>query len=205
LKSNHNTTTTTRCLFFSGRFKKGKPHPDPDAKIGYCAAKKRAFVGYRATIINAGDNMPIIDYHVTPANRHDASALVPILLSMEEHETLSCAGDFYGDNAYFTANNRRWLSFYGKTSKFHSKEETGKNPKNRRSARKKSRVRSKVESTFGIMQKNHNFGQTHVRGMDNVKTDTCLIFTSWNHFFLISYFMNRFEDCISLRKLLYEN
>ncbi|MHA1659084.1 MAG: transposase, partial [Promethearchaeota archaeon] len=80
-----------------------------------------------------------------------------------------------------------------------------KTSKNRRNAKKKSRVRSKVESTFGILHKNHNFGQTLVRGMNNVKIDTCLKVTSWNHFFLISYLMNRFEDCISLRKLFYEN
>ena len=199
------TTITTPCLFFSGRFRKGKPRPDPDAKIGYCAAKKRAFVGYRATIINGGEKMPILDYHLTPANQHDSGALLPLLLSMEEHELLHRIGDFYGDNAYFTIRIRRWLEFFEKRCKIHSKDETGKHPKNRRSAKKKSRIRSKVESTFGILHKNHDFGQTLVRGMNNVKIDTCLKVTSWNHFFLISYFMNRFEDCISLRKLFYEN
>ena len=200
-----NTTTTTLCLFFLGHFKEGKPHPDPDAKIGYCAAKKRAFVGYRATIINGGENMPIIDYHLTPANRHDSGALVPLLLSMEEYDTLPRIGAFYGDNAYFTALNKEWLEYFDKQCKFHSKEETGKTPKNPRSAKKKSRVRSKVETTFGIMKKNYNFGQTQLRGINNVKIDTSLIFSSWNHFFLLSYFMERFEDCISLRRLFYEN
>ncbi|MBA7540013.1 hypothetical protein ES705_32302 [subsurface metagenome] len=149
--------------------------------------------------------MAIIDYRVTPVNQPDAGGLVPLLLSMEEHETLSRIGDFYGNNAFFTVENRRWLSFYGKKYKFHSKEEPGKNPKERRSVRKKSRIRSKIESMFGIMQKNHNFGRTLVRGTHNVKIDTCLIVSSWNHFFLITYFMDRFEDRISLRKLFYEN
>ena len=202
---NLNTTITIPCLFFLGRFKKGKPHPDPDAKIGYCAAKKRAFVGYRATIINGSKNMPIIDYHLTPANRHDSGAVVPLLLSMEAHDTLPRIGAFYGDNAYFTAENRAWLEYFEKSCKLHSKEETGKTPKNRRSAKKKSRIRSKVESTFGIMEKNYNFGRTQLRGINNVKIDTSLIFSSWNHFFLLSYFMERFEDCISLRRLFYEN
>lgn len=193
------------CLFFSGRFKHGKGHPDPDAKIGYCAAKKRAFVGYRVTIVNFGEHMPIIDYHLTPANRHDAHAVVPLLLSMEHHEALPKIEDFYGDNAYFTEKNKRWLEFYGKTCRFHSKEETGKHPKEHRSARKKSRIRSKVESTFGIMAQNYNFGRTRVRGIDNVQIETCLIFSSWNYFFLLSYIIGQFEDCISLRKLLYEN
>jgi len=199
------TTITIPCLFFSGRFKKGKPHPDPDAKIGYCASKKQAFVGYRATIINVSDKMPILDYHVTPANHHDSGAFIPLLLSMEAHDVLSRIGDFYGDHAYFTMEIRRWLGFFEKRCKIHSKEEAGKHPKNRRSAKKKSRVRSKVESTFGILHKNYNFGQTLVRGMNNVKIDTCLKVTSWNHFFLLSYFINRFEDCISLRKLFNEN
>ena len=199
------TTITIPCLFFLGRFKKGKPYPDPNAKIGYCVAKKRAFVGYRATIIIGSEKMPVLDYHLTPANRHDSGAFVPLLLSMEEHEMLPRVGAFYGDNAYFTAKNRKWLEYFKKSCKLHSKEETGKKPKNRRSAKKKSRVRSKVESTFGIMEENYNFGHTQLRGIDNVKTDTCLLFSSWNHFFLLSYFMERFEDCISLRRLFYEN
>lgn len=199
------TTITTLCLFFSGRFKIGKPRPDPDAKIGYCAAKKRAFVGYRATVIIGSENMPILDYHLTPANRHDSGAFVPLLLSMEAHEMLPRVGAFYGDNAYFTAENRTWLEFYEKSCKLHSNDESGKIPKNRRSAKKKSRVRSKVESTFGIMEENYNFGRTQLRGFNNVKIDTCLIFSAWNHFFLLSYFMERFEDCISLRRILYEN
>ena len=195
------TTITTLCLFFSGRFKIGKPRPDPDAKIGYCAAKKRAFVGYRATVIIGSENMPILDYHLTPANRHDSGAFVPLLLSMEAHEMLPRVGAFYGDNAYFTAENRTWLEFYEKSCKLHSNDESGKIPKNRRSAKKKSRVRSKVESTFGIMEENYNFGRTQLRGFNNVKIDTCLIFSAWNHFFLLSYFMERFEDCISLRRI----
>ena len=196
---------TIPCLFFSGIFKKGRPRPDPDAKIGYCVAKKSAFVGYRATIINGDEKMPILDYHLTPANRHDANAFIPLLLSMEKHETLPRVGALYGDNAYFTTENKAWFEFYEKSCKLHSKEETVKNPKNQLNTKKKSRVRSKVESTFGIMEKNYNFGHTQLRGIDNVKIGTCLIFSSWNHFFLLSYFMEGFEDCTSLRRLFYEN
>jgi hypothetical protein len=198
-------TTKILCLFFSGRFKKGKPFPDPDAKIGYCTAKKLAFVGYRATIIIGNDRMPILDYYFTPANRHDSAALVPLLLSMEAHDILPCIGAFYGDNAYCTKENNRWLEYYEISSKFHTKDETGKNPKHKSQAKRKSRIRSKVESTFGIMEENYNFGATRVRGFDRVKLDTSLIFSAWNHFFLLSYFMDQFEDCISLRRLFYEH
>jgi hypothetical protein len=162
-------------------------------------------VGYRATIVTTRDKMAILDYHITPANRHDAGALVPLLLSMENHDMISRVRDFYGDNAYFTANNQKWLAFYEKPCKFHSNEETGKLPKKPRSAKKKSRVRSKIESTFGILHDNYHFGRLRVRHTINVKIDACLIFTAWNLFFLLSYVMDRFEDCISLRKLMYEN
>lgn len=192
-------------LFFSGVFKKGKPHPDPDARIGYCAAKKRAFVGYRTTIINANHKMPIIDYCVTPANRHDSKALVPLLLSMEEQGSLPYVGKFYGDNAYHTNKNVQWLHYFGKPCEFHTKEETGKNPKKKRSAKRKSRIRSKVETVFGILSINYFFGKTRVRGLNNVTIETCLKYSSWNFFYLISYLMERFEDNISLRRLFYED
>jgi len=192
-------------LFFSGRFKKGKPYPDPDAKIGYCSAKKQAFVGYRATILIGRERMPILDYHLTPANHHDSGTFFPLLLSMEQHHTLPDIGAFYGDNAYFTHENREWLEFYEKKCELHSNDESGKTPKNRCSAKRKSRIRSKVESVFGIMEENYHFGHTQLRGITNVKIEACLTFSAWNHFFLLSYFMDRFEDCISLRRLFYEN
>lgn len=198
-------TTKTLYLFFSAHFKKGKPFPDPDAKIGYCSAKKLAFVGYRATLIIGRRDMPILDYYITPANRHDSKALCPLLLSMERHGTIERVGDFYGDNAYASRKNEQWLIFYGKQSKFHSKDETGKKPKSPHSAKKKSRIRSKVEAIFGIMEENYNFGHTRLRRINNVKTELCLMCTAWDHFFLMSYIMDRFNDRISLRRLFYEN
>jgi len=200
-----NTTTTIPCLFFSGQFKKGKPFPDPDAKIGYCAAKKLAFVGYRATIIIGNEKMPILDYYLTPANRHDSAAVAPLLFSMEANGILPCIGAAYGDNAYRTEENNRWLEYYEISNKFHTKDETGKHPKNKAQAKRKSRIRSKVETTFGIMEENYNFGATRVRGFTRVKVELSLICSAWNHFFLLSYFMDQFEDCISLRRLFYED
>jgi len=156
-------------LFFSGRFKKGKPFPDPDAKIGYCAAKKQAFVGYRATLLVESSRMPILAYHVTPANCHDSSALLPVLLSLEQHELLFRLKSFHGDHAYFTAANLKWLAFHEIQCEFHSKEESGKHPKKKRGAKRKVRIRSKIEAVFGIMEENYHFGRTLVRGGEKVK------------------------------------
>lgn len=200
-----NTTTAILCLFFSGRFKKGKPFPDPDARIGYCAAKKQAFVGYRATIVIGQERMPILGYHLTAANRHDSKALLPLLLSMEEHDLIPHGSAFYGDNAYCTAENARWLEFFELGNQFHTKDESGKHPKCKARAKRKSHIRSKVESAFGIMEENYMFGATRVRRLERVRLEMSLICTAWNHFFLLSYLMDQFEDCISLRRLLYEN
>lgn len=199
------TTIATRCLFFSGQFKKGKQFPDPDARIGYCAAKKLAFVGYRATIIVGNERMPILDYHFTPANQHDSRALIPLLLSMEAHDLLPHVRAFYGDNAYSTERNNRWLEYHKIHNQLHTKDESGKRPKKKAQAKRKSRIRSKVESCFGIMEENYNFGTTRVRGFERVEVEMSLICSAWNHFFLLSYLIDQFEDCISLRRLFYED
>ena len=196
---------TIRSFFFSGRLRKGKPRPDPDAKIGYCAAKKLAFVGYRTTIICTGEHMAILDFLTTPANRHDSSALPPMLFSMEENHILKKIKDFYGDNAYYSVSNRQWLTYFEKNCQFHSKDETGKKPKNVRSARRKSRIRSKVETVFGILTENYSFGRSNVCGLSNVIKETAIVYSAWNFFILMSFFVDRFEDRISLKKLLYEN
>jgi len=88
---------------------------------------------------------------------------------------------------------------------FHGKDETGKNPKKKRSARKKSRIRSKIETIFGICNHNMGFGSVRVRTLPNVLIDTSIIFIAWNLGILYSYYINRFDDRISLKQLLYKN
>jgi hypothetical protein len=183
----------------------GKPLPDSNAKIGYCAAKKRAFVGYRTTIISTNDNMAILDHYLTPANQHDSGALSPLLYSMEKHNVIDYIKDFYGDNAYNTEANRNWLDFYDINCEIHTKDESGKHRKNPRSAKRKSKIRSKVECVFGILHENYTFGRSAVRGQTAVFIETALIYSSWNYFILMSYFIDKFEDRISLKRLLYEN
>ena len=142
---------------------------------------------------------------VTPANQADCNALIPLLLSMEEHNILHVINSFYGDNAYNTLENKKWLKYFGKECKFHTKLETGKLPKNRRSAKRKSRIRSKIESTFGILKLNYHFGRSRVVGMRNIYIENSIIMIAWNHFILISYLIDKFENHISIRKLFYEN
>ena len=135
--------------FSKNRFiKMLKSTPDLYAKIGYCAAKKRAFVGYRTTIISTNDNMAILDHYLTPANQHDSGALSPLLYSMERHNVIDYIKDFYGDNAYNTEDNRDWLNFYGINCEIHTKDESGKHRKNPRSAKKKSKIRRYYTNSF---------------------------------------------------------
>lgn len=71
-------------------------------------------MGYRVSIINAREKIPIIDYHLTRAIHHDAGALIALLLSVEHNQTLPKFAYFYGDNAYFTSGNVSRLEFYEK-------------------------------------------------------------------------------------------
>ncbi|MHA1282320.1 MAG: hypothetical protein ACTSQP_07395 [Promethearchaeota archaeon] len=75
----------------------------------------------------------------------------------------------------------------------------------KRSAKKKLRTRSKIETIFGISNHNMGFGSVRVRTLLNVIIDTSLIFIAWNLGILYSYYINRFEDRISLKQLLYKN
>lgn len=194
----------TLCLFFSGRFKKGKKLPDPDAKIGYCAAKKKAFVGYRVSIISTDKEMAILDYALTPANRHDSKIFPSLLFSMEKQKTLRLTDTFYGDSAYYTSENCAYLKYFEKECLFHTKEESGKNRASPRSAKKKSRIRSKVECVFGILTTNFNFGRSSVRTLENVGIECSLCFSSFNFFILMSFFMDQWDDHLSLRQILYK-
>ena len=196
---------TTRFIFFSGILKKGKKFADPDARIGYCASKKRAFVGYRCTLLIDADTMLIVDYYVTPANRHDSGAVVPMLLKLEKRGIISRIKSMYGDNAYYTKEIKKWLNFYGVKCRLHNKDESGLHRKSKRSGRSKSRVRTKVEGVFGIAKMNLNFEKLYVRGLSNVKIDITLKCIRWNIFYLYSYIEGRMEDRISIRRLLYEN
>ncbi len=90
--------------------------------------------------------------------------LRPGLLSLEQHELLCRLNSFHGDHAFFTAANLKWLAFHEIQREFHSKEESGKHPKKKRGAKRKARIRSKIEAVFGIMKENYHFGPTQVRG-----------------------------------------
>ncbi|MHA1394590.1 MAG: transposase [Promethearchaeota archaeon] len=106
--------------------------------MGYCAAKKQTFLGYRASLLVERTYMPILAYHIKPVNCHNSSALLPVLLSLEKHEFLCQLKSFHGDCAYFTAENLKWLAFHEKQREFHSKEESGKHPKKNWKDKKKS-------------------------------------------------------------------
>ncbi|MHA1325561.1 MAG: transposase, partial [Candidatus Helarchaeota archaeon] len=167
-------------------------------------AKKQAFVGYRATLLVESTRMPILAYHVTPANCHDSSVFLPVLLSLEQHELLCQLNSFHGDHAYFTAGNLKWLAFHEKQREFHSSEESGKHPKKKRRAKRKARIRSKIEAVFGIMEENYHFGRTRVWGGEKVKSEMGLRGSAWNLFYLLFHVEGCFEDRISLRRLFHE-
>lgn len=192
-------------IFFSGVFKDGPLGADPDARIGYCAAKKLAYVGYKNHLLCSAADMAVLNFLVTPANVHDSKLFIPLFFNTQDSTSFSDINAVYGDNAYYSELHKAYLEEQGIDARFHTKEETGKNPKNPKSANRKSKKRSKIEVVFGISKENLGFGAVRVRTLPRVMIDTALIFTSWNLGIIYSYFINRFEDRLSLKKLLYKN
>lgn len=184
--------------------RKGKRRPDPDARIGWCPAKKRGFVGYRyAPLITCG-LMVILGFIVLPGNVNDISVLSPLLLDVAAGGFLKLFRVLYGDNIFDTADNRALLVQLRKECRFHTKDETGKHPAKPRSARRKSKRRSRIESTFGIATENFAFGHLQVWTFPAVETDLALFSTAWNFFFLMAWLVGRPEDGHSLKQLMYE-
>lgn len=146
--------------------------------------------------------MAVLDFLVTEANVPDCHSGHELLMTMNDHGTLRLVGILYGDNAYDTEENRTFLVNHGVRPYFHDRSETGKSPVHKHSARRKSRIRSKVESLFGILTKNYAFDRLRVRRLAASTTYLSLVFTAWNFFILMSWFVEKFEDRISIKELL---
>lgn len=197
--------TSTTSIFFSGVFRLNYSGADRDARIGYCASKKLAYIGYKCHLACSSEDETVLDFIVTPANIHDSKLFIPLFSSMLSSGIFNSTKEVYGDNAYDSEQNRNFLIEKGIKVLFHTKEETGKEPKKKRSARKKSKIRSRIEVIFGISNENLGFGTVKVRGLFKVMIDTSLVFSAWNFGILMSYYINQFADRISLKKLLYKN
>lgn len=149
--------------------------------------------------------MTVLEYVVTPANVHDGQLYVPLLSSLSSKNVFELIKEMYGDNAYDSEKNRCFSREKGIVPLFHTKEETGKTPKKKRSAKKKSKKRSRIEALFGISCENMGLGKTRVRGLPRVAIDISLVFIVWNFGSVYAFFVNQLEDRISLKKLLYNN
>lgn len=185
-------------------FRKDFCGPDSDARIGYCTSKKLAYIGYKCHLLCSAEDMTVFDFKITPANQHDSQMCIPIFLNACSTHLNTLIKQVYGDNAYDIEENHNFLEEHHIRVLFHTKKETGKHPKRPTSAKKKSKKRSRIEALFGISQENLGFGRVNVRGLVKVSIDTTIIFTGWNFGILYSYFINRLEDRISLKRLLYE-
>jgi len=148
--------------------------------------------------------MTVLNFIITPANVHDSRMFIPLFFSSEDSDFFPDINAVYGDNAYDSKKNKSYAEKNQINALFHTKEETGKHPKNPKSAKRKSRSRSRIEVLFGISHENLGFGSVRVRNLSNVKIDTAIIFSGWNLGIIYSYFIDRIEDRISLKKLLYK-
>ena len=181
--------------------RQGKSRPDKDARIGYCAAKKLAFIGYRLTIGLAAKEGVILDFALTPANVHDGKTFPTLWNDLNQEGLLRWIKEVYGDNAYASITNEILVTGDQKKECFHSKEETGKHPKNPKQAHQKSKIRSKIEAANGILCMNYNLEHIRVRGLPRVRIEMALTLCLWNLLLLLAYIEDRIEDKWSVRQL----
>lgn len=149
--------------------------------------------------------MTVLDISVTLANIHDNKLFSPFISNALSSNLSDLIKEAYGDNAYDTSKNHKFCIDNIIKVSLHSKEETGKNPRNPRSVKMKSKKRSKIETIFGIAHENLGFGAVRVRSLWSVLIDTSIIYTSWNLGIVYSFYTDLLQDRISLKRLLYRN
>ncbi|MHA1282321.1 MAG: transposase [Promethearchaeota archaeon] len=110
---------------------------DPDAGIGYCASKKRAYIGYKCHLVCSSKYINVLDFKITPANVHDSKVFIPLISGLLARGFEDLLKNCYGDNAYDTRGNRDFCVANDIKASFHSKDETGKNQKKKTLRKKK--------------------------------------------------------------------
>jgi hypothetical protein len=164
-------------------------------------AKDKAYIGYKCHALVGNTSHAIYGIRITPANTGDAKHFIPLMEQAASREILDKIFQVHGDCAYHVALNLDWLEFKQIECKFHDKDESGLHRKNKRSARKKSKIRSVIEALFGIAKNNLTFEKPLVRGMEAIRIDTSLVFTAWNLFMAFARLENRWIYRVSVKKL----
>jgi hypothetical protein len=175
--------------------------PDPDARIGYNVAKDRAYIGYKCHALCGNSSHAIYGNCISPANTGDGKYFMPLMEEAERRGLLEKIRKAFGDCAYYNDGNLNWLISRRIDSRFHDKDESGVNRTKRRSARKKSRVRSVIEALFGIAKNNLTFEKPLVRGSMAVEMDTNIVFAAWNMFICFAFLEGKWMYRVSVKKL----
>jgi len=175
--------------------------PDPDARIGYNVAKDKAYIGYKCHAIIGNTSHAFYGIRITPANTGDAKHFIPLMNQALDRDLLSNIIHVHGDCAYHVEINLDWLNAWLFDCRFHDKSESGLNRTNKRSGRRKSRIRSVIEAMFGIAKNNLTFEKPLVRGKTAIQIDTNLVFTAWNFAMIFARLEDRWMYRISVKTL----
>ncbi len=100
-----NRCRSIRSIIFFGELRKGKPLPDNYARIGYCAAKKLAFLGFRLHLGMAVDEGIALGFETTPANFTYGKTFPKLWGDLDLAGFLEWIDQTYGDNADYTPEN----------------------------------------------------------------------------------------------------
>lgn len=132
---------------FEGRNSHVKSHKDMDARWGYKG--RETHYGYKNHVRATIDNKFIINYHVTPSNESDINVLLKLLPPKAEKKKSL----IYADSAYSSAEEIKELCKRRFKPRICEKGSRYKKltKRQRRSNRRKSRTRCRIEHIFGDM------------------------------------------------------
>ena len=123
------------------KYRKGKPGPDGKKRLDIAIP----VFGYKTHVCIDRKHGIIRSQIVTSASANDGARLREGLVQRN-----NTSGDVWGDTAYRSAENEKWLKGKGLRSRIHRKKPNGR-PMSARTAKsngRKSAVRSKVEHVF---------------------------------------------------------
>ena len=142
---------------------------DPDARLGYCAAKKQNFLGYRVQLLIDDKKKNPLKIEVTPANTHDSVPLIPIVEKIIHEHPEAHIGNLNGDKAYLSEKNSTKLAEHEITNNIAPRKSSS-----RKILKKRQNQRKCIEEIIGIKARCLGLERTWVRGLPNVFKDTYL-------------------------------
>jgi IS5 family transposase len=162
-----------------------KRHKDIDAR--WTKKNKQTHFGYKNHVIVDAKSKFIEGYVVTDASVHDSQALDDLLAQSERGQEL------FADSAYTGPKQESVIAKYEMKNRVHEKGKKGQllNEKQKKSNRKKSSIRARVEHVFGYMEQTMKGLKVRTIGLERAFTISGL--------YNLAYNLCRYEQVVRLK------